>query len=516
MAHEKLGEVLVAKGQFKKGIEHFNRALAEAPSAELHNKLGVAHDLVGDGERAQHHYRSALALDPNAIRARNNLALSMVVSGSYDDAVQEMEQVAAHPDATAQYRQNLAFVYGIAGQFDAAERVLEKAGQKGADLSINRTTLERVRALAVAGNKAAVFAFLRNPQAGLDPADIKKIQQAKAAAKQKIQKAEKTAKATPVQNKNGASKSNKKMTIKPLKINKNIEKKQSANMAANANSDETVPTVADAAPKASKPAAKATMPRNKPESRIAALIDSLESSSDPTHAAPPAEKSTKPDDASPQYRVQLAAYRTVRHATRGRDILTKLVGSRINGLEVLVKRSRSSGSRSIDVRVRSLPYESRAKAVQACADVRSAGQVGCLVYRHNERLWPPIASLAQKSAETIKSRGLYRIQLAAYRSAKGAAKGRALLTKLIGDYVSELDTLVRRPAIKKRQAFKYRIRTKALENYRQAISLCAKIRAAGHDGCLVIQLVPPMSDRRDKLDAWCTGTMSGFGRQLRR
>lgn len=131
--YEGLGRALVAKNDFKGAIDAFNRALARAPSAAVHNKLGVAHDLMGDGEGAQKHYRNALLLDPDTVSARNNLALSLAISQKYDEAIGEMERVAALPAATDRHRQNLAFIYGMAGQFDAAARILGKQPQAGSE-----------------------------------------------------------------------------------------------------------------------------------------------------------------------------------------------------------------------------------------------------------------------------------------------------------------------------------------------------------------------------------------------
>ena len=95
-----IGRALVLTGDYREAIVYFNRLLGKAPSANLHNRLGVAHDLMGDGENAQKHYRAALALDPGAISPRNNLALSLAISESYEEAIKHMERVAAHPQAT--------------------------------------------------------------------------------------------------------------------------------------------------------------------------------------------------------------------------------------------------------------------------------------------------------------------------------------------------------------------------------------------------------------------------------
>jgi len=48
-----IGRALVLAGEYRESIEYFNRSLGIAPSAALYNRLGVTHDLMGDGDGAQ-------------------------------------------------------------------------------------------------------------------------------------------------------------------------------------------------------------------------------------------------------------------------------------------------------------------------------------------------------------------------------------------------------------------------------------------------------------------------------
>ena len=157
-----IGRALVLTGNYRDAIEYFNRSLSSAPSAGLHNRLGVAHDLMGDGIGAQKHYRAALALDPEAISARNNLALSLAISESYAEAIKQMERVAAHPQATDKHRQNLAFVYGMAGENDAAAAAFSESGLTASEIAKKRALYKRIRELAQAGKHAEILEYLRN------------------------------------------------------------------------------------------------------------------------------------------------------------------------------------------------------------------------------------------------------------------------------------------------------------------------------------------------------------------
>jgi cell division septation protein DedD len=91
--------------------------------------------------------------------------------------------------------------------------------------------------------------------------------------------------------------------------------------------------------------------------------------------------------AAAQYRIQLASYRTQTRAVRGREILSKLLGDQMKALEILVKRSHTGESKSIDFTVRSVPLESREEGARLCDAIRAAGHPGCLVIRHGDAFW---------------------------------------------------------------------------------------------------------------------------------
>ena len=89
------------------------------------------------------------------------------------------------------------------------------------------------------------------------------------------------------------------------------------------------------------------------------------------------------------YRVQLAAYRSSRHAARGMDIFRRVLGSMAVPLQVLERQSQSS-SRGVNFRIRTAGLSSRNEAETLCRLVRAKGQ-DCLVIRHRAAAWRPIA-----------------------------------------------------------------------------------------------------------------------------
>lgn len=92
------------------------------------NGMGVALDRAGTHRAAQVHYREALKLgpsqlDPSQLSVRNNLGLSLALSGDKEGAIALLKEVATDAKATPRERQNLALAYGLAGDFKEAAKV---------------------------------------------------------------------------------------------------------------------------------------------------------------------------------------------------------------------------------------------------------------------------------------------------------------------------------------------------------------------------------------------------------
>lgn len=86
--------------------------------------LGAVYDLEGDPGKAQALYREALDARPDDLAARNNLGLSLALSGHPRQAVEVLLDLSRNPAAPPQTRQNLALAYGVMGNRQASESVL--------------------------------------------------------------------------------------------------------------------------------------------------------------------------------------------------------------------------------------------------------------------------------------------------------------------------------------------------------------------------------------------------------
>lgn len=119
-----LGRAYLQLGQADTALEHWNQAVELAPGdgAALVGK-GVALDTLGRHIEAQAIYRAVLTDAPHDVPARNDLALSLAMSGHFDDALEIMMPMVRASTSTAQLRQNLALIYGLKGDKDHATSV---------------------------------------------------------------------------------------------------------------------------------------------------------------------------------------------------------------------------------------------------------------------------------------------------------------------------------------------------------------------------------------------------------
>ncbi|MGE8356076.1 MAG: tetratricopeptide repeat protein [Microvirgula sp.] len=107
-------------------IPRYQALLAQRPDdAQALAGLGVAYDLKGDHAQAQATYRAGLAAHPADMALRNNLGLSLILSHQPRAGANMLLDLANVPSAPPQGRQNLALAYGMLGNADAAERILQ-------------------------------------------------------------------------------------------------------------------------------------------------------------------------------------------------------------------------------------------------------------------------------------------------------------------------------------------------------------------------------------------------------
>ena len=123
------------------------------------NALGVANDLVGRQDLALAAYRRGLAVAPGDLALRNNLGLSLALAGHFEQALDQLGPLGEGPEASRRTRQNLALVYGPAGDLSAARRV-GRADLSEHELEANLAYVASVRGLADPSLRASAMAPL--------------------------------------------------------------------------------------------------------------------------------------------------------------------------------------------------------------------------------------------------------------------------------------------------------------------------------------------------------------------
>ncbi len=104
--------------------EHLRELLGRTgDDPTLLNLLGVSLNLAGRHEEAIGIYRRGLALAPDHPGLLNNLALALAFADRFDEAVAVLEPIADSVTSDRRSRQNLALIYGLKGDLDAARRI---------------------------------------------------------------------------------------------------------------------------------------------------------------------------------------------------------------------------------------------------------------------------------------------------------------------------------------------------------------------------------------------------------
>jgi Flp pilus assembly protein TadD len=119
-----LARAFLKTGKPELALTPLSKALEASPDdPKLLLLLGVTKDLAGSHLEAQADYRSGLVRAPGDPGLTVDLALSLALSGNYPNAISVLQPLATSPAGTAQERQTLALIYGLAGNPAEAARL---------------------------------------------------------------------------------------------------------------------------------------------------------------------------------------------------------------------------------------------------------------------------------------------------------------------------------------------------------------------------------------------------------
>ncbi len=128
-----MGKALLADDRLTAAAQQFD-ALIDQGTEDHRPYLarGVALDLQGFHADAQESYRAGLRNAPHNVPLQNNLGLSLALGGDHAKGLNVLEELTREPTAPARARQNLALVYGLAGQMESAAATAQQDMGSGA------------------------------------------------------------------------------------------------------------------------------------------------------------------------------------------------------------------------------------------------------------------------------------------------------------------------------------------------------------------------------------------------
>ena len=103
------GKTLVQQGDGKDAVSFLTRAVQlNGSDWTLYSALGIAYDQMGDRNNARKSYDRALAMKPGDTAVLNNYAMSRMLAGDYDGAVQMFTQIQSNGGDNPKIAANLA------------------------------------------------------------------------------------------------------------------------------------------------------------------------------------------------------------------------------------------------------------------------------------------------------------------------------------------------------------------------------------------------------------------------
>jgi tetratricopeptide (TPR) repeat protein len=128
IAHNNLGNALAARGQVDEAIAHYRMALEIKPDdVKAHNNLGSALAGRGQIDEAIAHYHKALQINPDDAETHNNLALVLAARGQTDEAIAHYRRALELKPVFAEAHYNLGLALAARGRVDEAIAHYQKA-----------------------------------------------------------------------------------------------------------------------------------------------------------------------------------------------------------------------------------------------------------------------------------------------------------------------------------------------------------------------------------------------------
>jgi Flp pilus assembly protein TadD len=137
------GRSLADNGRLREADEVLSRAHSpERPDWRILSAQGTVADQLGEHDRAQQLYQSALKHAPGEPTVMSNLGLSLALAKRLPEAERVLKEAAESRRSDARIRQNLVLVLGLQGRFGEAE-ALARQDQSPAEAEASIAYLKR-------------------------------------------------------------------------------------------------------------------------------------------------------------------------------------------------------------------------------------------------------------------------------------------------------------------------------------------------------------------------------------
>ncbi|MGV6397321.1 tetratricopeptide repeat protein [Pseudomonas caspiana] len=111
-----LGTAQLRQGKLERAVSALTQAAALSGQADAFNRLGIAHILLGHADAAQTAFGKSLALAPNDLDTRCNLALAYALGDQSQLALDNIRAVSESPRAQPRHQRNELLITVLAGR----------------------------------------------------------------------------------------------------------------------------------------------------------------------------------------------------------------------------------------------------------------------------------------------------------------------------------------------------------------------------------------------------------------
>ena len=143
-----LSRVQIEAGQPDSALVTLEQVLKiDESSSEAYRLQGRAHDALGEAAAAVRSYHEALSLAPRDVWSMNNLGLSLIHQGAFDDALRPLARAVQLEPGVATFQNNLGMALERTGHYGAAADAYRSAVSIDSTFGKASINLQRVQSL---------------------------------------------------------------------------------------------------------------------------------------------------------------------------------------------------------------------------------------------------------------------------------------------------------------------------------------------------------------------------------